>query len=353
MESNNDFKQRIGKAMSLLQEVGEQAAVLQSQNPMEPEFETEKVFVNQLVKEINVGATYFKRKLRILKSMVVDHESDDAQICVQSSNLKRRVEDENELKLKHSDTSKGNKRVNLSNATVMEEAQYLSESTMVDHESDDVPIQESSNLKEEVEQSNTSEGNNKRMNLSNATIMEEDQHLSKSTESETKNRPKDESEVRRSVYVTNVPYEATKAELEQEFMKYGLSKVLSLQKNGDIITTANVMFETEEATKRCLQQKEIDFQSRKMRLKPYRSEKASGSKTIYCGDFPFNVKVDEQKVREAFKECGPIQDVKMIPSQSCCHVCFEEDAGADEAVKINGEPLFDSDIMVRVDYTGK
>ncbi|GFH57194.1 predicted protein [Chaetoceros tenuissimus] len=104
MQSKNDLKQRIVKAMSLVQEAGDHAAVLQTQNLMEPKSAEENIFVHHKLEKIATGVAGVKRDLDILEAIMIESRSG-----VKNTNFKGGDEEQEQ---EHSETSEGNQNAN-------------------------------------------------------------------------------------------------------------------------------------------------------------------------------------------------------------------------------------------------
>ena len=83
------------------------------------------------------------------------------------------------------------------------------------------------------------------------------------------------------------------------------------------------------------------------------SEKPADCNTVFLGNLSFNI--DEATLRDTFKDCGEITDVRWVEKdgefKGCGFVEFAESWSTDEAVKFNG-----ADVMgrpMRVDYSAR
>ena len=167
-----------------------------------------------------------------------------------------------------------------------------------------------------------------------------------------KRRKTDETsnEFEKTVYVTNVDKDALVEDVKAAFEnKYGPVSSVRLHGITPLRKIAYVVFQsTKDADIACTQTSDDDFKvkGRKVNVKPYRSKKPDGCKQIYCGDCLESTSKDD--VRNAFKDCGDINQVKR--HGNAWLVLFHEEEAVDKAVAMNEKCLFGNDIKTRVDY---
>jgi nucleolin len=185
------------------------------------------------------------------------------------------------------------------------------------------------------------------------------------------------------LYVSNVPYTADEASIDDFFSKYG--KVVNVKllkdKMGRSKGIAFVKFETSVLATKALGANETELDGRKIRVNFAGEKPAGGDRrddpresrdsrdsrdsrepresrgkgdnqlTVFVGNISFSS--TKQSLEDIFRECGKIKDVR-IPvrddgkPRGFAHIEFEEQSAVDKALKMNGTELDGRNLKVDV-----
>ena len=129
-----------------------------------------------------------------------------------------------------------------------------------------------------------------------------------------------------------------------------------------IVCIAVIEFATKEGSEACLALNGGDFNGRWLNIKYSTSKpiltprepsaKPEGCLTVFVGNLSFNI--DEETLREAFKECGEITSVRFAEDKTTGefkgfgHIEFASTESTDAAIKMAGTDILGR--AVRVDY---
>ncbi|KAL2128197.1 hypothetical protein VTI74DRAFT_9533 [Chaetomium olivicolor] len=138
-----------------------------------------------------------------------------------------------------------------------------------------------------------------------------------------------------SVWVTNLPKDATQTKLKQFFREYGHINNIDLQKRDDA-AIALVEFRSPDDARSALLRDSKYFGNHVVQVS------AATDCTLFVTNYP--PEADEQYLRGLFKHCGEIYSIR-FPSlkyntkRRFCYVTFRDRAAAAAATKLDGKPL--------------
>ncbi|GAB1319727.1 Splicing factor [Madurella fahalii] len=138
-----------------------------------------------------------------------------------------------------------------------------------------------------------------------------------------------------SVFVANLPSEATQTKVKQFFREYGHINNIDLQKRDDA-AVALVEFRTPDDARSALLRDGKYFGDRVVQVT------AATDCTLYITNYP--PEAGEQYIRDLFKDCGEIfsvrfPSVKYNTKRRFCYLTFRDRASAAAATKLDGKPL--------------
>ncbi|KAJ4294663.1 Splicing factor [Collariella sp. IMI 366227] len=138
-----------------------------------------------------------------------------------------------------------------------------------------------------------------------------------------------------SVWISNLPKDATQTRLKQFFREYGHINNIDLQKRDDA-SIALVEFRSPEDARSALLRDNKYFGDHVIQVT------AATDCTLFVTNYP--PEADEQYLRGLFKNCGEIYSIR-FPSlkyntkRRFCYVTFRDRAAAVAATKLNGKPI--------------
>jgi len=139
-----------------------------------------------------------------------------------------------------------------------------------------------------------------------------------------------------SVFVSNLPGDATATRTRQFFREYGHVNNIDIQKREDGSAVALVEFRTADEARSALLRDGKQLYDREVQVTP------ATDCTLYVTNYP--PEADEQYIRNIFKDCGEIHSIR-FPSlkyntkRRFCYVTFRDRASAAAATKLHGKKL--------------
>ncbi|KAK4240086.1 hypothetical protein C8A03DRAFT_13567 [Achaetomium macrosporum] len=164
---------------------------------------------------------------------------------------------------------------------------------------------------------------------------EDESGTSKRAKSETHGEELKRDRENTSVWVTNLPKDATQTKLKQFFREYGHINNIDLQKRDDA-AIALVEFRTPDDARSALLRDGKYFGDHVVQVT------AATDCTLFVTNYP--PEADEQYLRDLFKSCGEIYSIR-FPSlkyntkRRFCYVTFRDRTAAAAATKLDGKPL--------------
>ena len=171
----------------------------------------------------------------------------------------------------------------------------------------------------------------------------------------------EEKEEKKEIFVRNISYSTKEEELQEYFEKFGkVLKVKILEKGGRSKGTGFVEFETHEDAEKVINEN-LELDVRKLGVdwagqKKERDERKDNSeektKTIFVGNLCYDT--TEEQIEEFFGNCGKILSVRIAKGDNdkpkgFCHIDFENEEDAENALQMNGKEL--DGRTLRVDKT--
>jgi nucleolin len=175
----------------------------------------------------------------------------------------------------------------------------------------------------------------------------------------------DDTEGSCKIYIRGLPWRATEEEVQDFFKACGSgpkSVELPLQDDGRSSGTAIVDFHDADGAAAAMELNGEDFNGRWLSIKystpkPINApreltEKQAGCLTVFIGNLAWDI--DEDTLREAFKDCGTISQVRFATDRETGdfkgfgHIEFEETEATDAAVKLAGTDICGR--AIRVDF---
>lgn len=179
-------------------------------------------------------------------------------------------------------------------------------------------------------------------------------------------------ESQREIYVSNIPFEATRADFEDAFGECGEIEevtIPTIYSSGRPKGFAFVRFATVDAREQALDLNRVDMLGRSVGIRPNKgralrpqqqerrprkeglSEKPDNCTTIFVGNLPFETNQDQ--LQQIFEPFGTVKSARIVikswtkQSRGFGYVEFEEEDAVDEAVK---QTLVIDDRELRIDY---
>ncbi|AEO64722.1 uncharacterized protein THITE_2073045 [Thermothielavioides terrestris NRRL 8126] len=163
----------------------------------------------------------------------------------------------------------------------------------------------------------------------------EDVGVSKRSKSETHSEELKRDRENTSVWVSNLPRDATQTKLKQFFREFGHINNIVIQKRDDA-AVALVEFRTADDARSALLRDNKYFGDHVVQVT------AATDCTLFVTNYP--PEADEQYVRDLFKNCGEVFSIR-FPSlkyntkRRFCYVTFRDRDAAAAATKLDGKPL--------------
>ncbi|KAK4109161.1 hypothetical protein N656DRAFT_359842 [Canariomyces notabilis] len=163
----------------------------------------------------------------------------------------------------------------------------------------------------------------------------EDESGNKRPKSETSREELKRDRENTSVFVTNLPTDATQTKLKKFFREYGHINNIDIQKQDDA-AVALVEFRSPDDARSALLRDGKYFDDRVVQVT------AATDCTLYVTNYP--PEADERYLRNLFKDCGEIFSIrfpslKYSTKRRFCYMTFRERASAAAATKLDGKPL--------------
>lgn len=171
--------------------------------------------------------------------------------------------------------------------------------------------------------------------LKNEVVAGMDSSVEEATQSQASKRDRENT----SVFVTNLPADATQTKVRQYFRDYGHINNIGFRKENGTSTALIEFRSPEEAQSALLRDGKYFNQgtaSVQINVRP-----ASGC-TLYVTNYP--PEADEQYIRKLFKDCGEIfnarfPSLKYNATRRFCYVTFLDSEAAAKATKLDGKLL--------------
>lgn len=229
-------------------------------------------------------------------------------------------------------------------------------------EEEDSEKLEEDNGNEQENEADDEEGN-EAVKENNEEVGEEDQEEAEEKEEvqeEVKKPSKKEAkkeEGEREVFIGNLPFTATEAEVNEFFAYYGPVESVQLTKrNGRPSGNGFVKFEKAEAAAKAVAESGQYLQNRSIKVhyasdNPATKEPPQGSTTVFVGGLSYNS--TQETVSQFFSECGNVIRVRIATDPSgtpkgFAHVEFDSEEAVQNAMGLSGQTLDGRRIRVDV-----
>ncbi|KRX04910.1 hypothetical protein PPERSA_06544 [Pseudocohnilembus persalinus] len=180
----------------------------------------------------------------------------------------------------------------------------------------------------------------------------------------------------KTIFIGNVPLEATKKELIKLFKSYGkienirersvpvrTSKNLSVKarvilkktvENSDkdnLVKNCYILFQNKEDAEKALEKNGFEFKGNYLRVDSANQKELDFTKTIFIGNLSYNT--TENQLRKHFTPCGSILNVRVIRDKETHqgkgfgYVEFEKDEGYQKSLELKGSYLNDRQLRIK------
>jgi len=172
-----------------------------------------------------------------------------------------------------------------------------------------------------------------------------------------------------SVFISGLPYQSSEADVEKFFKDCGKIEQIKLPKfqdTGRLLGYGHVTFKSATSVEKALALSGAKIGERYIDVKMAKGENENKSfqrkvnddretKTIFVKGLPYDVTEDE--VGDAFRHCGPIENVRFVYNTVQKHfkgfgyIDFKEEKSTKKALEMSGKNIKGRKIFVDLDYS--